>query len=131
MQVLDSHVARRRAIHEIYSNRLKDLEGVHVMQNPSDEYDSNFWLTTITFDEQWDITPEDIRLALEAENIETRWLWRPMHMQPVFADAPYYGGNCAQNLYEHGLCLPSGSSLTDEEIHRVADALISFFNDKK
>ena len=131
MQVLDSHVARRRAIHEIYSNRLKDLEGVHVMQNPSDEYDSNFWLTTITFDEQWEITPEDIRLALEAENIETRWLWRPMHMQPVFADAPYYGGNCAQNLYEHGLCLPSGSSLTDEEIHRVADALISFFNDKK
>lgn len=131
MQVLDSHVARRRTIHEIYSNRLKDLEGVHVMQNPSDEYDSNFWLTTITFDEQWDITPEDIRLALEAENIETRWLWRPMHMQPLFADAPYYGGNCAQNLYEHGLCLPSGSSLTDEEIHRVADALISFFNDKK
>ena len=131
MQVLDSHVARRRAIHEIYSNRLKDLEGVHVMQNPSSEFDSNYWLTTITFDERWDITPEDIRLALEAENIETRWLWRPMHMQPVFADAPYYGGNCAQNLFEHGLCLPSGSSLTDEEIHRIADALITFFNDKK
>lgn len=131
MQVLDSHVARRRAIHEIYSNRLKDLEGVHVMQNPSSEFDSNYWLTTITFDERWDITPEDIRLALEAENIETRWLWRPMHMQPVFANAPYYGGNCAQNLFEHGLCLPSGSNLTDEEIHRVADALITFFNDKK
>ncbi len=131
MQVLDEHVARRRAIHSLYTELLKNIEGVTVMQNPSADYNSNFWLTTITFDERWDITPEDIRLALEAENIETRWLWRPMHMQPVFANALYYGDQCAQHLFEHGLCLPSGSSLTDDEIRRVANALIAFFNSKK
>ena len=89
----------------------------------------------ITVNEQgaflWEALKEEIRQALEAENIETRWLWRPMHMQPVFANAPYYGGDCARNLFEHGLCLPSGSSLTDDDIHRVADAIKDFFNKKK
>lgn len=131
MQVLEQHVARRREIHNLYTQLLQDIEGVTVMQNPSSDFNSNFWLSTITFDDSWDTTPEEIRQALEAENIETRWLWRPMHMQPVFANAPYYGGDCARNLFEHGLCLPSGSSLTDDDIHRVADAIKDFFNKKK
>ena len=131
MQVLEQHVARRREIHNLYTQLLQEIEGVTVMQNPSNDFDSNFWLTTITFDDSWNTTPEEIRQALEAENIETRWLWRPMHMQPVFANASYYGGDCARNLFEHGLCLPSGSSLTDDDIHRVADAIKDFFNKKK
>ena len=131
MQVLDSFVARRREIHALYTELLKDLDGVTVMQNPSSDFNSNFWLTTITFDDSWAMSPEEIRLALEAENIESRWLWRPMHMQPVFASAPYYGGECARTLYKHGLCLPSGSCLTDDDIKRVANALISFFNKKR
>ena len=72
-----------------------------------------------------------MRLALEAHNIESRWLWRPMHMQPVFKDAPYYGGTCAEDLFNRGLCLPSGSILSDEDIHRVANAVISFVVQRK
>lgn len=130
MQVLDDHVARRRAIHKLYTELLKDVDGISVKQNPSDKFDSNFWLTTITFDEKLNVTPEDMRLALEAENIESRWLWRPMHMQPVYHDAPYYGGNCAESLFNTGLCLPSGSCLTDEDIHRVVNAIKKFLSKK-
>lgn len=126
MKVLDEHVARRRAIHGLYTELLKNVEGIDVKQNPTNDFDSNFWLTTITFDSKLGITPEDMRVALEAENIESRWLWRPMHMQPVYKDAPYYGGNCAESLFNSGLCLPSGSCLTDEDIHRVTNAIIAF-----
>lgn len=131
MEVLDKHVARRRKIHAIYTDLLNGIEGLHVKQNPSSDFDSNFWLTTITFDKELGFTPEDMRQALEAENIESRWLWRPMHMQPVFNDAPYYGGNCAETLFNSGLCLPSGSILTDEEIHRTAQTIIKFVLSKK
>lgn len=131
MQVLDSHVARRREIHSLYSELLKDIDGLKVFQNPSSDFDSNFWLTTITFDTALGFTPEDLRQALEAENIESRWLWRPMHMQPVFKDAPYYGGNCAETLFNTGLCLPSGSILTDEDIHRTAQVIIDFVTTQK
>lgn len=126
MKVLDEHVARRRAIHGLYTELLKNVEGIDVKQNPTNDFDSNFWLTTITFNSKLGITPEDMRVALEAENIESRWLWRPMHMQPVYKDAPYYGGNCAESLFNSGLCLPSGSCLTNEDIHRVANAIIAF-----
>lgn len=131
MQVLESHVARRREIHDLYTRLLKDVEGIHVKQNPSSDFDSNFWLTTITFNDNLGITPEDARQSLEAENIESRWLWRPMHMQPVYNDAPYYGGNCAEYAFNHGLCLPSGSILTDEDVERVAEAVKTFVNSRK
>ena len=130
MQVLASHVARRKAIHALYTELLDGVKGIHVMQNPSTDFDSNFWLTTITFDSSLGITPEELRLALEAENIESRWLWRPMHMQPVFKDAPYYGGTCAEDLFNNGLCLPSGSILTDDDIRRVANAIKSYISKK-
>ena len=130
MQVLASHVARRKAIHALYTELLDGVKGIHVMQNPSTDFDSNFWLTTITFDNSLGITPEELRLALEAENIESRWLWRPMHMQPVFKDAPYYGGTCAEDLFNNGLCLPSGSILSDDDIRRVADAIKSYISKK-
>ena len=77
------------------------------------------------------INPEDLRLALEEKNIESRWIWRPMHMQPVFNNAPYYGGICAEDIYNNGLCLPSGSNLTDDDIQRTADAIIDFFTQRK
>ena len=130
MQVLASHVARRKAIHALYTELLDGVKGIHVMQNPSTDFDSNFWLTTITFDNSLGITPEELRLALEAENIESRWLWRPMHMQPVFKDAPYYGGTCAEDLFNNGLCLPSGSILSDDDIRRVVDAIKSYISKK-
>jgi dTDP-4-amino-4,6-dideoxygalactose transaminase len=129
MEVLEDHVNRRRQIHDIYANELSDICEIEVMSNPSSDYNSNYWLSTILLNNC--ISPNDLRLKLESDNIETRLLWRPMHMQPVFANAPYYGGDCARNLFEHGLCLPSGSSLTDDDIHRVADAIKDFFNKKK
>lgn len=123
MDVLEDHVARRREIHSLYTEGLKDLDNVIVFDNPSKDYNSNFWLTTILIDPKCGITPDEVRIALNEENIETRLLWRPMHMQPIYKDAPYYGGDVCEKLFEQGLCLPSGSSLTDEDINRVIIAL--------
>ena len=97
---------------------------------PTADAVSNFWLTTILLDESLRFSPEDLRLALEAENIESRRLWRPMNMQPVYADAPFYGDGCAESLFNRGLCLPSGSILTDDEIARVVDCITKFYHSK-
>lgn len=126
MEFIADRVARRRAIHELYAEGFKNLDGISVHNNPADDVKSNFWLTTILFDEHSGISPEDARLALEAENIESRWLWRPMNMQPIYADAPYYGGKCAEGIFGRGLCLPSGSILTDGDVERVIDCVTRF-----
>lgn len=123
MDVLPERVARRRAIHRLYKDGLSNLAGVTVQCNPSEEFDSNFWLSTILIDPATGFTPEDVRVAMLDAKIETRLLWRPMQMQPIFRDAPYYGGDVSQRLFETGLCLPSGSVLTDEQISRVIDEL--------
>ena len=97
------------------------------MDNPAENFDSNFWLSTITLNGDCGKTPDELRLFLAEKEIESRLLWRPMHMQPVFADAPYYGaGNVEEHLFERGLCLPSGSGLSNEQIERVASAIIDF-----
>ena len=128
MEVLDHHIARRRAIHALYTELLTECEGISVKQNPSTDFDSNFWLTCIEVDPAKcnGKTADDIRLHLESHNIESRLLWRPMHMQPVFADCPYYGDETSERIFERGLCLPSGSSLTDEQITFVADTIKKF-----
>ncbi len=123
MDVLPERVARRRAIHQLYKEGLSNLAGVTVQCNPTEEFDSNFWLSTILIDPATGFTPEDVRVAMLNAKIETRLLWRPMQMQPIFRDAPYYGGDISQRLFETGLCLPSGSVLTDEQISRVIDEL--------
>lgn len=127
MQVLDEHIARRRAIHGLYSQELGSISGIEVQQNPSTHFNSNFWLTTILIDpKQTGFDREQLRLRLEEENIESRPLWKPMHLQPVFASYPYYGGSVAERLFERGLCLPSGSGLSDDEISRVIEVIKSF-----
>ena len=124
MFVLDEHVARRRAIHDLYTELLKNVPGITVMQNPDEDTDSNFWLTCILVDpDKAGKTREDIRLKLDAENIETRPLWKPMHLQPVFKDAPFYGNGTSERLFDIGLCLPSGPTLTDRDIQRVVDTI--------
>lgn len=127
MDVLADHVARRQEIHDIYKSELSNIEGLTILDNPNSDFQSIFWLTTILISPQTGKMPNEIRVALEKENIETRLLWRPMHMQPIYKDAPYYGGNVAETLFNQGLCLPSGSSLTDEDIHRVIDAINAQF----
>ena len=128
MTVLEQYIARRRAIHTLYSENFADTEGIHVKQNPSSEYDSNFWLTCIEVDAKKcnNKTANDIRIHLEQENIESRLLWRPMHMQPIFSCNAYYGNKIAETIFERGLCLPSGPSLTDEQILEVVSSIKKF-----
>lgn len=125
MFVLDEHIARRRAIHDLYVKLLAGVKGVKVMCQPEGgDFNSNYWLTCITVDpEEAGFTREDVRLALDADNIESRPLWKPMHLQPVFKDAPFYGNGTSERLFEIGLCLPSGPTLTDEDVERVAKVI--------
>lgn len=125
MFVLDEHVARRRAIHDLYVKLLAGVKGVKVMCQPEGEvFNSNYWLTCITVEpEEAGFTREDVRLALDGENIESRPLWKPMHLQPVFKDVPFYGNGTSERLFEIGLCLPSGPTLTDEDVERVVKVI--------
>ena len=124
MEVLENHLERRRYNHSRYADGLADIPGVHVLDNPSEKYNSNFWLTTILLDPKIiKLEPNEVRLALESENIESRLIWRPMHMQPIFDDCPYYGGNVSELIFKNGLCLPSSSCLTDKDLDRVISAL--------
>ena len=129
MTILESHLARRREIHSFYLQKLANLPGITVFDKPSDEFDSNFWLTCILVDpKKAGFTREDVRLSMEAANIETRPLWKPMHLQPVFANAPYYGNGVAKHLFENGLCLPSGAGLTDEDLLRVVEVIKEMYS---
>lgn len=119
MEVLEPHIESRRRNHAIYMSELADIAAISVHDNPSADFNSNFWLTTILIDPASGHTPDELRLAFADAGIESRLLWRPMHMQPVFADAPYYGSNVCENLFDTGLCLPSGSSLTDSDLEEV------------
>lgn len=130
MFVLDEHVARRREIHDLYMKLLDGVKGVKVMCQPEGEgFNSNYWLTCITVEpEEAGFTREDVRLALDADNIESRPLWKPMHLQPVFKDAPFYGNGTSERLFEIGLCLPSGPTLTDKDVERVAKVVKQLSN---
>lgn len=125
MFVLDEHVARRREIHDLYVKLLAGVKGVKVMCQPEGEgFNSNYWLTCITVEPaEVGFTREDVRLALDEDNIESRPLWKPMHLQPVFKNAPFYGNGTSERLFEIGLCLPSGPTLTDQDIERVAEVI--------
>lgn len=129
MEVLDQHVALRRQMHDFYVDLFATIEGVEVFEAPSEAYVANYWLSAITIDENKTkgITRETLRLALEAENIESRPLWKPMHLQPIFANYPYYGTNIAETLFENGLCLPSGSNLTEEDRNRIKTVIKQVF----
>ena len=125
MFVLDEHVARRREIHDLYVKLLNGVKGVKVMCQPEGgDFNSNYWLTCITVEpEEAGFTREDVRLALDEDNIESRPLWKPMHLQPVFKNAPFYGNGTSERLFEIGLCLPSGPTLTDEDVERVVKVI--------
>lgn len=125
MFVLEEHVARRREIHDLYVRLLDGVKGVKVMCQPAGgDFNSNYWLTCITVEpEVAGFTREDVRLALDADNIESRPLWKPMHLQPVFKNAPFYGNGTSERLFEIGLCLPSGPTLTNQDVERVVQVV--------
>ncbi|MBN1910102.1 MAG: aminotransferase class I/II-fold pyridoxal phosphate-dependent enzyme [Pirellulales bacterium] len=123
--VLEERVAQRRANFAYYQEALGDLPGIEFMPEPPTGCATR-WLTCLTIDPaRFGATREDVRLALEAQNIESRPVWKPMHLQPVFTDLPIRGGTVAEDLFARGLCLPSGSSLTEEDRRRVIDIVRS------
>jgi len=129
MEVLNDRVAARRKMQNFYADIFKDIDGVEVLSEPTEEYFSNHWLSAIVIDAtKTGLTREDLRMAFLEDNIESRPLWKPMHMQPVFADVPYYGDNVAENLFENGLCLPSGSNLTDDDRERIKKIIQQMFS---
>ncbi|RRJ88502.1 DegT/DnrJ/EryC1/StrS family aminotransferase [Flavobacterium macacae] len=132
MEVLDAHVALRREMHAFYAHYFEKIEGVTILTEPNDAYFSNHWLSAVTVDpsKTGGKTREGLRLALEAANIESRPLWKPMHLQPVFENSPYYGGAVAEGLFENGLCLPSGSNLSTADRDRISGVLDAFFSSR-
>ncbi|MCU0355410.1 MAG: DegT/DnrJ/EryC1/StrS family aminotransferase, partial [Cytophagales bacterium] len=123
MEVLPQRVAARRKVFEHYRQAFADLPMVSFSPELEGSV-GNRWLSCIVIDEDLSngVTREDIRLALEAENIESRPLWKPMHLQPVFEGCPYYGtDHVAADLFNRGLCLPSGSSLSPTDLKRITD----------
>lgn len=145
MLILDDHINTRRAINNKYKNILKDIHGITFHQNPTSDFLSNMWLTCIVINaEKTGFSREDLRLAMENANIETRPLWKPMHLQPVFSKYPFYGNNGSSRninfetsdktlpefdnstsgiLFKNGLCLPSHPGLSNNDIERVVGTI--------
>lgn len=159
MTIADEHIAHHRHTYALYKELLADVEGISLHGNPSEEYDSNFWLNTILLDPSLEVVGQEsaydtavtgtvggaagvahaaeslhtecepnanveaMRLALDAEGVESRPLWKPMHCQPVFASAPSYVNGVSEELFAKGLCLPSGPCVTDEQIRYIVECI--------
>jgi len=127
MEVLDKHIGLRRDMHSFYTDIFKNQDGVQVFTEHSDDFFSNHWLSCITVDEaKAGFSADTIREQLATDNIESRPLWKPMHLQPVFSSAPYYGSDISETLFKTGICLPSGSNLTSDERQRISKLLLQF-----
>lgn len=125
MEVLDLRIQQRRAMHLLYQEIFDDIDAVSLFNEPTQDYFSNHWLSAIVL-ESYE-KRESLRLILEADNIESRPLWKPMHLQPIFEKYPYYGAHVAEGLFEKGLCLPSGSNLSVLDQERIKAAITTFF----
>ena len=125
MEVLDKRVEARRNNHFFYVNLFQEIEGVTVFSEPNEDFYSNHWLSAVTVDERitgW--SNHDLRLQFRNKKIESRPLWKPMHLQPVFENSIYYGNSVAEDLFNKGLCLPSGSNLTEEQKNRIKEVVL-------
>lgn len=128
MEVLKDRVDARRTMHDFYVDIFKNIDGVTVFSEPGNDFYSNHWLSAIIIDpETTGKNREDLRHAFLEDNIESRPLWKPMHLQPVFESAPYYGGNISEKLFDNGLCLPSGSNLSDDDRERITKVIHTYF----
>jgi dTDP-4-amino-4,6-dideoxygalactose transaminase len=159
MTVLDDHIAHHQKLNRLYKSLLSDVEGITVHDNPSKEYDSNFWLVTITLAPDLHVVGEDevyrepvkacvggvgcvmhpdagvhtdcepnrnveaLRIELDKNEIEVRPLWKPMHLQPVFAECPAYVNGVSESLFRTGLCLPSGPCVSEEDVRFIVSCI--------
>ena len=130
MMILQEHIDGRRANNLYYRKKLSDIKGISFQTEPDELFRSNYWLTAILIDplQTGGKTREDLCRALETEGIESRPLWKPMHLQPVFANCPYYGNGVSKKLFTNGLCIPSSSVLTSEDLDRVVDTIKDFLS---
>lgn len=120
LKVLDQRVEKKRYIFDFYRKELGQLEGVQFM--PDNDWNKpNFWLSCITLSEK--VRPLQIMEALDNENIESRPIWKPMHLQPVFEKYDYIGTNVSETIFENGICLPSDTKMTDEDLNRVVETI--------
>lgn len=128
LEVLENRISARRENNKFYRNILDNFDYIS-FQNEQKGHFSNFWLSTIVIDQNIEnITPEKIRLFMDSENIETRPFWKPMHLQPVFKDYPVYLNGVSERLFKNGLCLPSGSNISEEERARIKECLYQIFH---
>ena len=118
LEVLQERVEKRREIFDYYKKELSDIKEISFVDEPTGFY-SNRWLTTILLSEDSKVSREDLRLNLQLDNIESRPLWKPMHLQPIFSSCKYYGSDNAEYLFKYGLCLPSGSNMTETDLRRI------------
>lgn len=126
LTAIEHFLKRRRENQSLYTELLSNVNGIYVQQNPGVDFDSNFWLTTIVVDsEMFGVSAEEIRVELEKNNIEARPLWKPMHLQPVFASYPAFTNGISEHLFLTGLCLPSGAGISIEDIVLVTNIIKS------
>ncbi len=129
LEVIDDRVAARRSNFEFYKAYFSDIDGVEVLEEPNSKYFSNRWLTTIKISSEraMGITRDDVMAALAFENIESRPIWKPMHMQPLYSQYPYFGSGVSEDIFETGLCLPSGSNLSAADLLRISNVFDELF----
>lgn len=124
MTIIDEHIAHHRHVHELYAQAFQDIDGIELKSNPNKDWNANYWLSTIIINpDKTDTDYETVRQKLDADNIETRPLWKPMHLQPVFKDAPAYVNGVSEDLFKKGLCLPSGPLVSDEDVAYIVSKI--------
>lgn len=131
MEVLDTHIKLRRAVHDFYVTVFENIQGITVFSVKDQDFFSNYWLTSILVNPEETkngIDKETIRLTLLESNIESRPLWKPMHLQPLYEKYPYYGSKVSDKLFKNGLSLPSGSNLTDYDKERIRTTLLKLLS---
>ncbi len=120
MTILEEHIAHHRHVHALYAEAFADMEGIELFSNPSDKWDSNYWLCNIVIDKEvTGFDYEELRQALDHAGIESRPLWKPMHLQPVFSNCPAYTNGVSESLFAKGLCMPAGPWVSDNDIARI------------
>lgn len=129
IKILEENIIRRRENHNFYQEIFESIAEAKLFEVLNEDYYySSYWLNTILINSDHpNKNRESLRLALQEKNIESRPLWKPMHLQPIFEKYPYYGSKIAESLFERGLCLPSGSNLTAEDKNRIKEVIINFF----
>jgi dTDP-4-amino-4,6-dideoxygalactose transaminase len=132
LEVIDDRVAARRYNNQCYRRLLSDIRGLVFQSEPTEKYYSNFWLTSVIFNEPGDhFTSRSVLEALRADDIDSRPLMKPMHLQPVFKKHPSYLNGVSEHLFNHGLCLPSGSCLVIQDLERICEKVLSVRGGKR